>query len=57
MVQLRYAAYALMGRSYDFGSWPRELFYEYLKDVRSYAGVLGTIYLYRLLLLRHVEPA
>jgi len=52
MVQLRYAAYALMDSSYDFGSWPRELFYEYLKDIRSYAMVLAVVYLYRLLLLR-----
>jgi DNA-binding LytR/AlgR family response regulator len=52
MVQLRYATYALLHATYDFGDWPRELFYEYLKDVRSYAMVLAMVYLYRLLLLR-----
>jgi DNA-binding LytR/AlgR family response regulator len=52
MVQLRYGAYALMHSSYDFGDWPREMFYEYLKDIRSYAMVLAVVYLYRLLLLR-----
>jgi hypothetical protein len=52
MVALRKGVYAAMGSSYDFGSWPRELFYEYLKDFRTYAGILTTVYLYRLLLLR-----
>jgi hypothetical protein len=52
MVSMRKGVYAAMGGSYDFGSWPRELFYEYLKDFRTYAGVLTTVYLYRLLLLR-----
>ena len=52
MVALRKGVYSLMGGSYDFGHWPRELVYEYLKDVRTYAGFLVTVYLYRLLLLR-----
>lgn len=52
MVALRKLAYGSMGASYDFGPWPRELFYEFLKDSRSYAGILFTVYLYRLLLLR-----
>ena len=52
MVALRKGVYSAMGGSYDFGSWPRELFYEYLKDCRTYAGILTTVYLYRLLLLR-----
>ncbi|MEO8160805.1 MAG: LytTR family DNA-binding domain-containing protein [Arenimonas sp.] len=52
MVGLRKLVYAAMGTNYDFGPWPRELFYEYLKDVRTYAGILTTVYLYRLLLLR-----
>jgi hypothetical protein len=52
MVGLRKAVYAAMGYRYDFGNWPAEMFYEYLKDVRSYAGMLATLYLYRLLLLR-----
>lgn len=52
MVALRKLAYALNARSYEFGSWPRELGYEYLKDWQTYAGVLGILYFYRLLMLR-----
>ena len=53
MVAMRKAVYAAMGGyRYDFGNWPRELFYEYLKDWRTYASILATVYLYRLLLLR-----
>ncbi|MFY7850836.1 MAG: hypothetical protein ACOVQ6_03475, partial [Brevundimonas sp.] len=37
MVAMREAVYALQGADYDFGDWPRELLYEYLKDARSYA--------------------
>lgn len=47
MVALRKLAYATQGESYDFGSWPRELAYEYLKDVRSYAGMVAIIEAYR----------
>ena len=52
MVGLRHLAYGVAGSHYDFGHWPKELLYEYLKDVRTYAGTLIVIYLYRLLLLR-----
>jgi hypothetical protein len=52
MVALRRLVYRAAGSRYDFGDWPRELAYEYLKDVRTYAFVLGIFYLYRLLLLR-----
>lgn len=52
MVGLRHLAYSVAGSQYDFGHWPKELVYEYLKDVRTYAGTLIVIYLYRLLLLR-----
>ena len=52
MVGLRKLAYDFAGSSYDFGSWPREMFYEFLKDGRTYAGILFTVLLYRLLLLR-----
>lgn len=52
MVGLRKLAYAANGAVYDFGNWPRELFYEYLKDWRTYLGVLVTLVLYRLVLLR-----
>ena len=52
MVALRDWAYAFMGGTYDFGHWPLEMFYEYLKDVRAYATFLALIYLYRFLLRR-----
>jgi hypothetical protein len=52
MVAIRKAIYAGMGDNYDFGPWWWEFGYEYLKDVRSYAGVVLTIEGYRLLLRR-----
>ena len=52
MVALREAAYAWQGTEYDFGPWPREFFYEYLKDARSYASLVLTIEAYRWLLRR-----
>jgi hypothetical protein len=52
MVGIRKAVYAAAGTRYDFGPWPVEFGYEYLKDIRSYAGTLALVYLYRLLLLR-----
>jgi DNA-binding LytR/AlgR family response regulator len=45
-------AYGWMGENYDFGHWPREYAYEYLKDWRSYAIILLTVASYRMLLLR-----
>ena len=47
MVLLRKLVYAAMGRHYDFGS-PLVWLYEYLKDIRSYAGILAIIGLYDL---------
>ncbi|MEL7449239.1 MAG: LytTR family DNA-binding domain-containing protein [Pseudomonadota bacterium] len=52
MVAIRKAVYVLKGTSYDFGHWPSELLYEYLKDFRSYAYFLGVLYLYRFILRR-----
>lgn len=52
MVVLRELAYWWVGGNYDFGNWPRQLGYEYLKDFRTYAGFLGPIYLYRFVLRR-----
>jgi len=54
MVALRKAAYAIQGLHYRFSadSLPTELLYEYLKDFRSYAGLVATIYLYRFILRR-----
>jgi hypothetical protein len=52
MVGLRHLAYRWAGGQYDFGHWPTELFYEYLKDFRAYAGYIALIYLYRFVLRR-----
>jgi len=52
MVGLRHLIYGWMGFEYSFGDWPRELFYEYLKDGRTYMMFLVVVYFYRLLLLR-----
>ncbi len=52
MVGLRELVYAAVGQNYDFGSWPKELLYEYLKDFRSYWTILGFIYLYRFVIRR-----
>lgn len=49
MVALRQLAYATQGATYDFGHWPTELFYEYLKDVRSFGLFVALIEGYRLL--------
>ena len=52
MVAIRKLVYASQGGHYDFGNWPVELCYEYLKDWQTYAGILFVLALYRLLLLR-----
>lgn len=52
MIGLRMAIYSLQGYTYDFGDWPVEFFYEYLKDFRTYASFLALVYLYRFVLLR-----
>lgn len=52
MVAIRKAVYASQGLHYDFSPWWWEFGYEYLKDVRSYAGVVLTIEGYRLLMRR-----
>lgn len=41
MVLLRKLAYAVAGGHYDFGNWPRQLFYEYLKDVRTFSLIVA----------------
>lgn len=52
MVALRTAAYRVSGWSYDFGPWISNLGYEYLKDVRSFLGMVALVELYRLALRR-----
>jgi len=52
MVLMRKLVYALAGLHYDFGNTPRELLYEYLNDVRTYAFILCCLYVYRFFLLQ-----
>lgn len=52
MVGLRVLAYRWQGSEYVFGPLLRELSYEYLKDVRTFAGTVVTIELYRYVLRR-----
>lgn len=52
MVGLRMLTYRLLGEHYDFGAWPQELFYEYLKDVRTFAIIVACMHGYRFLLRR-----
>lgn len=47
MVALRKLVYALEGSDYDFGFWPTQLGYEYLKDIRSYAMIVAILEVYR----------
>lgn len=52
MVVLRKLAYGAEGQHYDFGPWWANFGYEYLKDVRTYFGIIVMLALYRLWLLR-----
>ena len=52
MVAIRKLVYAAQGEQYDFDPWLWEFGYEYLKDIRSYAGIVLLIEGYRLLLRR-----
>lgn len=52
MVGLRHVAYAATDARYDFGDWLVQGGYEYLKDVRTYAAVLGIVLIYRFMMLR-----
>lgn len=52
MVVLRKLAYATQGMGYDFGTWPIELAYEYLKDARGYLAMVAIIEVYRLVIRR-----
>jgi hypothetical protein len=52
MVALRKLVYVGLGERYDFGSWGMNLFYEYLKDVRSYTYMVLWMEAYRLLMRR-----
>jgi hypothetical protein len=52
MVGLRNLAYWYGGSDYDFGDWGRQFVYEYVKDVRTFAGMVLTIEIYRFVLRR-----
>ena len=52
MVALRTLAYWYGGTDYDFGDWGRQFLYEYVKDVRTFAGVVVTLEIYRFLMRR-----
>ncbi|MBV8466003.1 MAG: LytTR family transcriptional regulator [Burkholderiales bacterium] len=52
MVALRKLAYYAQHTVYDFGTSWRVLLYEYVKDVRSYFGLLLAVNFYRLFMLR-----
>lgn len=52
MVAMREIAYRVQGGSYDFGPWLPALGYEYLKDARTFLGMVALVELYRLALRR-----
>ena len=52
MVGLRKLVYAMNGQIYDFGNWPVELFYEYIKDAQNFLGIVITLHAYRWLMRR-----
>jgi len=47
MVGIREVVYAAHGAEYDFGPWLQQFGYEYLKDVRSFAGMVVLVEGYR----------
>src|SRR3546814_16758573 len=57
MVVLRKLAYATQGMAYDFGPLVPELPYEYPNDVRSYAGMVAAIAIYRFIRRRPQSEA
>jgi LytTr DNA-binding domain len=52
MVALRRWAYASQGLDYNFGHWPSELLYEYLKDMRSFIMIVSVMEGYRFIVRR-----
>jgi hypothetical protein len=52
MVALRKAVYATAGGSYDFGYWPRQLAYEYVKDILTFFNAVLLIHGYRFVVRR-----
>lgn len=52
MYALRVPAFAMAGSRYHWDNWAGQLFYEYLKDFRTYLLILALLYLYRFVLRR-----
>ncbi len=52
MVAIRVGVHAMLGETYTFGPWLGGWLYEYMKDVRAYMLIVGTLTAYRFLLLR-----
>ncbi len=52
MVAVRKAIYAAAGHSYDFGDWPRQLMYEYIKDFQSFFNAVLLLHGYRFVVRR-----
>ncbi|WP_460760597.1 LytTR family DNA-binding domain-containing protein [Lysobacter fragariae] len=52
MISARKVIYAMQGDHYGGDDWPTVFFYEYLKDIRHYAGLVVFIEVYRLLIRR-----
>jgi hypothetical protein len=53
MYWMRVALYrVVLTETYHWDDWPGEFAYEYLKDVRTYMGILVMVYLYRFVLRR-----
>ncbi len=44
MVLLRKAAHALLGSHYTFGDWPAQWFYEFFKDIQTYALLVSAVH-------------
>jgi DNA-binding LytR/AlgR family response regulator len=52
MVAVRKAIYAAAGEAYDFGDWPRQLAYEYVKDIQTFFNAALLLHLYRFVVRR-----
>lgn len=44
MVVLRKAMHALLGSHYTFGDWPAQWFYEFFKDIQTYALLVSAVH-------------
>ena len=44
MVLLRKAAHAVLGSHYTFGDWPAQWFYEFFKDIQTYALLVSAVH-------------